>query len=546
MFLKITAARGYQYLKLVESYREEGKVKQRQIANLGRLEHLKKGGQLTTIGKRLLALDGKNFPTIDELQELNRLCYGDLVYKKLWDKYQFTGLLKDINKSRRVQYDFWQTVYLLVIDRLLHPRSKLALFQHQGKYLNIQEVPLQHLYRCLDILCEAKEQIESHIFNRQRNLFNLKIDVVFYDVTTYHFESVRADELKEFGFSKAGKFNEVQVVMGLLLDMEGHPIGFDLFPGNTHDSKTLLVALEALKKRFFIRRLIFIADQGINSKANLHKIKKAGYDYIVSARIKNFSEKLKEQIHRLEDYVVLHKDSEGKVSFRYKVISDHRFTYQDEDGIKHQLKDNLVIYWSSDRAAKDALDRERQIRKAEKMITSHKNPSNKKGYRRYIATRGEPEIIGLDEDRIVVDHLWDGYAGLQSSKGDLDVKAVIDAYHQLWRIETSFRVFKSSMQTRPIYHWTPRRIKGHFVVCFLAFVLERALENKLQSHKQEVSPERIKEALNSLEVSEIKLDDQLYYLKSKNHPLASKILNILRIKHLKNVTAKEEFAAVVE
>ena len=302
-------------------------------------------------------------------------------------------------------------------------------------------------------------------------------------------------------------------------------------------------ALESLKERFFIRRLIFVADQGINSKDNLYRIKAAGYEYIVSARIKSFSQVLKQQIFDPVGHEMVEEASEGKASFRYKVITDHRFTYQDAGGKAHELRDNLIIYWSADRAQRDQAEDERQIAKAQRMIASHKKPSNKKGYRRYIATRGDQEVVGLDEGRISEDIQWDGCAGIQSSETGLDAKSVIDACHQLWKIERAFRVLKSTMRTRPIFHWTPRRIKGNFVVCFIAFVLERALEKRLKSNKQTASAERIKKALNSLEVSRIKLGEQVYYLKSGNHPLASKILNILHTKHLKNVTAQEEFVA---
>ena len=121
-------------------------------------------------------------------------------------------------------------------------------------------------------------------------------------------------------------------------------------------------------------------------------------------------------------------------------------------------------------------------------------------------------MVGLDEGRISEDIQWDGYAGIQSSETNLDARSVIDAYHQLWKIERAFRVLKSTMRTRPIFHWTPRRIKGNFVVCFIAFVLERALEKRLKSNKQAASAERIKEALNSLKVSRIKLGEQLWFI----------------------------------
>jgi transposase len=334
--------------------------------------------------------------------------------------------------------------------------------------------------------------------------------------------------------------------MGLLLDMEGHPIGFDLFPGNTNDGATLSQAITALKERFYIRHLIFVADQGINSKKNLHHIKGAGYEYIVSARLKNSSKVLKQQILSPEGYVILHKNEEGQPTFKYKVISDHCFTYKDEDGKVHEFTDNLVIYWSEDRAQRDRQERERQMQKAAAMIDEKNSLSNKKGYRRYIATEGSQEILGIDENRIAEDELWDGYAAIQSSQANMDATSVIDAYHQLWQIESAFRILKSTMRTRPIFHWTPSRIVGHFVTCFLAFVLERALEVKLKSNQELVSPERIQESLNSLQVSEIKLGEGRYYLKSKNDSLASRILNIMRIKHLKNVTAKEEFVPLFE
>jgi transposase len=544
MFLKVTNSKGYQYVRLVRSYWKHGKSRQEVVLNLGRLDILKQQGQFTRLGKQFLALDGSDVPTLDELEELDRLCYGDIVYKKLWDKYHFTEILGGVIKDKKIQYDFFQTAYLLVIDRLLNPRSKLACFKRQGKYINIDDVKLQHLYRSLDLLAEAKTSIETTIFDRQKDLFHMSVDVVFYDVTTFHFESNRADDLKEFGFSKAGKFNEVQVVMGLLIDMEGNPIGYDLFPGNTFDGNTLLEALAALKQRFSIRKLIFVADKGINSKKNLHLIKAAGYDYIVSARLKNSSKKIRKELFNCQDYHCLTVDpTTGDVTFKYKVLKDHKFSFRDEQGSTHQLIDNLIITWSSERAQRDRKDRERQIDKAQKMIDKQNKVGAKKGYQRYIATEGEHKVIGLDEDRIAEDAWWDGYYGIQTSETNLDATAVIEAYHQLWKIEESFRVLKSTMRARPIFHWTPKRIKGHFVACFMAFVLERSLENKLKANNIAASPETIKEAIQSLEVSEIQLRGERYYLKAKQLPLASKILNALRIKHLGNISSKEEIAA---
>jgi transposase len=157
----------------------------------------------------------------------------------------------------------------------------------------------------------------------------------------------------------------VQVVMGLLIDMEGHPLGYDLFPGNTFESNTLLEALAALKQRFSIPKLIFIADKAITSNKNLHRIKAAGYDYIVSASLNNSSKKIRDEIFNPQDYQCLTVDqTTGEATFQYKVLMNHQFSYRDEQGATQQLTDNLIITWSAERAHRDGQEGERQIDKA--------------------------------------------------------------------------------------------------------------------------------------------------------------------------------------
>ena len=539
MFFKIIKSKGYRYLKLVESYRHNGHTRQRVLFNFGRVERLLEKGQLERLGLRLLELSGKGIPRLEALEELGRYCYGDLIYKRLWDRYRVDELLEKVVRKRQVQFDFRAAVYLMVMDRLLSPRSKLALYENQERYWYAKPVELNTLYRSLDILAESKKMLEEALFDRHRTLFNQQVDVVFYDVTTYHFESVRADELREFGFSKAGKPNEVQVVMGLLLDGEGHPIGFELFPGNTHDSQTFLKAVEALKKRFLLRRVIFVADQGIVSHRNLYALQEAGYEYIVRMRLKGAPKAIRDQVFQEAGYEEESNEEEEAAAFRYKVIRGHRFFYRDEAGKKHPIQDTVVIYWSRRLAKKQAQDRTRAVKKAQEVIEGKRRLDEKKGYRRYIATEAF-SVVGLDEEQIAQDALWDGYMALQTNVKEMGAKEIIEAYGQLWQIEDAFRVWKSTMRTRPIYHWTPKRIKGHFTVCFLAFVLERALEIRLRRHGIRVSPDSIRQALNSLEVSKIRLKDQEFYLKGKSNSLATKILRVLRIKPLNNILSEED------
>lgn len=182
--------------------------------------------------------------------------------------------------------------------------SKLSTSEKRSWYLDIPEMDLNHLYRSLDLLAENKENIENYVFDRNRTLFNMGGDVVLYDVTTFYFERVREDGFRDFGFSKDNKINEVQIVVGLLIDSEGQPIGYELFPGNTLDSKTLERSLGKLKERFNIRQVIIVADRGLNSKLNLSRIKEMGYDYIVASRLKKMPESVIGEVFDSKGYEI--------------------------------------------------------------------------------------------------------------------------------------------------------------------------------------------------------------------------------------------------
>ena len=168
------------------------------------------------------------------------------------------------------------------------------------------------------------------------------VDIVFYDVTTFHFESVVADDLRDFGFSKNAKFNEVQVVLGLLVDSYGAPVGFDLFPGNTYEGDTLLKAIEKMKNRFAIGEVIIVTDKGMSNMQNFFRIRDAGYNYIISMRLKSLSKSLQEKILREEGYQDLKHEEDGK--FRYKIIREYPQTMLNEQKEKCTEKVNLVCY----------------------------------------------------------------------------------------------------------------------------------------------------------------------------------------------------------
>jgi transposase len=539
MFIKITRSKNHCYLQIVHSYRDGEKIKHKVCANLGRFDQLIDNPQLVRLGERFLEIAGRSPSPPCKIEELDRLVYGHFVYQKLWMKWNLPSLLQRLLMNRRIRFDFVNTVFLLLIDRLLKPQSKLKCFEKQDRYADMNKIELHHIYRSLDLLCEGKKFIEESLFDRRRDLFNYMVDIVFYDVTTFHFESVVADDLRDFGFSKNAKFNEVQVVLGLLVDSYGVPVGFDLFPGNTYEGDTLLKAIEKLKNRFAIGEVIIVTDKGMSNMQNFFRIRDAGYDYIISMRLKSFSKSLQEKILREEGYQDLKHEEDGK--FRYKIIREYPQTMLNEQKEKCTEKVNLVCYWSEKRARKDRADRERMLKKAKANLEKGKGINDKRGYRRYIIMDGEKKAVGVDMERFEYDARFDGYYVIESSYPKLTASQVLTEYKKLWRIENTFRVMKSSLWTRPIFVWTPRRIVGHFVLCFIALLLERTLEQKLREKKITLSPEKIKEALNSLQLSLIEMDGNSYYLKGKVEKPASSILRAMRIKQPPNLLPADQF-----
>jgi transposase len=544
MFLKKTYSKNHTYLSLSETYREDGKVRHRVIAQLGRLDTLLQNDQLKRLAESFERLcDKKKKFSIEDFEELDRVNWGaEKVYKSLWNQFEFQKIFDNIFHERKTTFSISETVFLEVISRLLKPCSKLKLYETQNKYFGINESSLHHLYRVLDLLSDGKERIEKEIFEKNKSLFNSAVDVVFYDVTTLYFESVIADGLKDFGYSKDCKFSEVQVVLGLLVDTDGRPVGFDVFKGNTFEAKTLCAALIKLKERFNIRDIIIVADRGINSKMNLKLIKDNGFNYIVGSRLKTMKKQVKSDVLNKCNYKTLYNDEE-RTTLTYSFSYENEIEYCSENGVrlKEKLDEQLHCTWDSKRAEKDRKDRKRLIAKAEIIIASGGDGKDKRGAKKYIKSSKNNKNLTLDEAKIYDEEKWDGFYGIQTSKKDMSTEEVLAAYKRLWKIEESFRILKSSLQARPMFHWSEKRIRGHLVICFIAFLLQRSLELILIEKQYEHSPEKIRDAIDKMELSIVKIEDQKMYLCSKLSGLSCDILRALKIAIPKHLTLLEQF-----
>jgi len=491
---------------------------------------------------------GDESNSLDDCGEAVLYNYGYLPYLQLWRELGIEGCLEEAEYGSKLTFSLPQTVFLMVCQHLLEPMSKFATFERQNRYFNMPEIPLHHLYRALDRLSSKKEEIETGLFEYNYIRTSKTVEVVFYDLTTIHFESQLADEeLREFGFSKAGKYNEVQVVLGMIIDSSGMPVGYELHKGNTYEGHTIAETLEKIKERFKISRVIIVADRGLNNKDGLNKIKEAGCGYIMAAKIKGASAALQKKVFAEDGFIPIY-DKNGNLELRYKVM-EHENIFKDENDVRHVLQENMVVTYSPKRAKKDKSDRERIIEKAKNLLEKPSliDSTNKRGGRKYIDQTNkdtDKPLYALAESKIERDSQFDGYYAIQTSEKSMNAAEVMDAYHTLWKIEESFRIMKSTLEIRPVHHSSPTRIKGHFVVCFLAFLMERKMELLLKDGTNEedymASPQKIQEALNTMQLAAVATSQGEKFVKVKPHILAPKIFKRTGIDIPCNISTKND------
>lgn len=363
----------------------------------------------------------------------------------------------------------------LVISRIAFPLSKLKtveyLYRYQGASLDIDAV-----YRFLDKLnSKLKTKVEEIAFAHTKRVLNGNISVVFYDMTTLYFEASDEDDLRKTGFSKDGKHQCPQIFIGLLVGIGGYAIGYDIFDGNTYEGHTLIPFLEKMGQKFNLEKPVVIADSGLLSKSNIEALEQNGYEYILGARIKNESKSIRSQIL-----------SAGFI-----------------DGTVHSFEKEgnrkLIVGYSNVRARKDQYNRERGLKRLEKRIKSGKltkSNINNRGYNKYLKLEGEV-TIDIDYNKFNKDTVWDGLKGYITNT-QLSGKDVIENYNNLWHIEKAFRMSKTDLRIRPVYHRLKHRIETHICISFTAYCIYKELERVLNMQKSELSIKQAAELTHNM------------------------------------------------
>ena len=510
MFVRTVKGRNNEYAIIVRGYRDQnGKSRQKTVQNLGVVTD-KNRSEIMAFGKRLIAQQqGQEFVTTgEEIVELSRQNWGGpSVIESMWQKFDLEPLLSKKAKALK----------LMLIDRIINPVSKLESYTRRDQYEGFEAIKLQDLYRALDLLDKKKDQLKERIFNKQK-LYG-KMSVVFFDVTTLYFESQKADDLKEFGYSKDCKFNEVQIVLSMVINSEGRPLTYEIFPGNTFEGNTLLSHLIQLKKKYNIDKVIIVADRGIGSGANLQEIKAAGFDYVVGAKLRSSGKAVKEEAIDPKGYKQLFgSDKLGDEDIRkYKVM---------------KLKDcTWIALWSGKRASKDREDRNRLVARAKEMLASNQL-KDRRGAKKYI--QSDKSNHSLDLEKIEQDARFDGYYALSFSDETMSAEAIASAYHGLWKIEESFRTIKSFFEVRPMFHWTAKRISGHIMLNFISLVMENNLLLKLKELTDDVSHNKIRDAIAGMQHSILKIGSKNFASYATLESLQKIILKTLNINQPQN------------
>ena len=367
-----------------------------------------------------------------------------------------------------------------VMARLANPQSKRASVQALEQDFGVQ-VSLPQVYRMMDRLDEACiERLNTLAGEQAAALLGGPLQVLFFDCTTLYFESFSEDALKQPGYSKDAKFKECQVVLALAVTETGLPVHYTVLPGATFEGHSLLRVVDALQKDYDVKDAIIVADRGMLSEENLKTLEDAGLHYIVGARLTSLPRAAQTQVLDADRYQTLTEADGARVL--ELPLGERR----------------LVVGYSPVRAEKDRYDRDQAIAKLHKKLAKSANPKdllNNYGYKKYLKVEGQT-TLSVNPDKIARAQRWDGLHGVITNLPEAtNTHTIFNQYRGLWQVEDTFRVSKHDLKVRPIYHWTPSRIRAHIAIAFMALMCVRHLQYRMTLQARPVSPEVIRNAL---------------------------------------------------
>lgn len=380
---------------------------------------------------------------------------ADLILDRVFDSVGFNQIEDSVFRQ-------------LVKARLSFPASKAATVEYLKNHFD-EDVSLSKIYRYLDKLSDSQHEIVQDIsVLHTKKILNGQIGVLFYDVTTLYFEIDHEDELRKTGFSKEGRHQNPQIILGLLVSTGGYPLEYCIHEGNKYEGHTMLPIVTEFVEKYGLHNFIVVADSGLMNNDNIADLEENGYKYIVGAKIKNESA-------NIQKWILAQPKINGKI-----------VEYDKGNGRR------LLVSYSDDRAKKDVRNREKGIHRLEKAYsrgTLTKDHINKRGYNKFLKLDGDIKV-SINYDKLEADAQWDGLKGYITNT-NLSACDVSTEYHNLWHIERAFRISKSKIEIRPMFHFTRRRIEAHICICFVALKVYKELERLLKQSDINMSVDKV-------------------------------------------------------
>lgn len=509
MFLRVKKTSSRAYLQIVESYRDEGRVRQRVIGTIGRMEELAARGQVDQLlrslakysERALLLLAGASDPQA-EVKKVGPV----LIFERLWERTGIGEIIRELAKKRRYRFNVERAIFVTVLHRLMNPGSDRQAERWMRGYRisGADGLDLQHFYRAMGWLGSplsdqpetasfsprcVKDALEEDIFRRRRDLFT-GMDLVFFDTTSIYFEGDGGRTIGQHGHSKDHRPDLKQMVVGMVLDNEGYPVCCEMWPGNTADVKTLKVLAKRLKKRFGIERMCVVSDRGMISKETIAELKKEGIQYILGVRMRKILA-ITPKVLESGTYEVAHGPRQRRKDPSPLLIKETTVNGQ-----------RYIVCENPEETKADAETRAQILDSLKDKLQYGDNALvGNKGYRRYLSVAGGKHFT-IDEKKVADDVRYDGKWVLTTDT-DLPAAEVALKYKQLLLVERIFRDMKSVLDTRPIFHQRDETIRGHVFCSFLALVLRKELEKALERSGYRFEWEDIKRDLKALQETTI-------------------------------------------
>jgi transposase len=535
VFARIKKSGPHQYLQIVQNRREGKRTIQRVLCTLGRMDHLQKRGEIENLVRSLarfservlLVLSGQGDP-----QASARRIGPALIFERLWQELHLDQILQGLLEGRKFGFAVERAIFLTVLHRLFLSGSDRSCEKWRRDYSikGVEDLSLHHLYRAMAFLGEEladqrgrtpftprciKDRVEEALFWERRDLFTA-LDLVFFDTTSIYFEGEGGEALGEKGHSRDHRSDLNQMVVGAVLDSAGTPLCCEMWPGNTTDVKALLPVLDRIRDRFRVSQFCVVADRGMISSETLRELEQREIPYILGARMRKVKEVKEEVLSRGGRYREVRPEGKSPkdpspLQVKEVWVKDHRY----------------IVCFNPKEARKDARDRQAIIEALQEQL--QRDPKaliGNRGYRKYLKL--DRDYIAIDPEKIEKEARFDGKWVLKTNT-DLSAEAVALKYKELWQVEQVFRDLKSLLETRPIYHQRDETIRGHVFCSFLALLLRKELDRRLEKAGHLLEWADIQQDLQSLQEITVEENGKRLALRSECQGVCSKVFQAVGV-----------------